>query len=408
VKVCLIHNFYQQPGGEDNVFRNEGSLLASHNHQIQEFTRHNNEILHYKGFQRITLAGKTTYNYQVKKAFRQFVKEFGPDVLHFHNTFPLISPAVYGVGKELNIPVVQTIHNYRFFCANGLFYREGKVCEDCFEKSFPWPAVAHACYRDFRLQSLTVAAMQAFHQHRNTWQKEIDAVITLTGFGKQKLLQAGFPAEKVHVKPNFVPVDPGYNGNKNNYGIFVGRLTPEKGVQTLLEAWRYLDKVPLKIVGDGPMEERLKQYAIEHSLKSVEFLGRLAREEGISLMKKARFLLFPSEWYETFGLVAAEAFACGTPVIASRLGAMGEIVKDGYSGLHFTPGNAEDLAAKVQWAREHLEEMQAMGKNARREYEEKYTAERNYEMLMGIYEKALEVKRKIEAGSRNPDKFIGM
>jgi len=392
MKICLIHNFYQLYGGEDHVYGVEKKLLTDHQHEVLEFTRHNDEIREFNGFQKAALIGTSTYNSRVKQAFRQFVKENRPDILHFHNTFPLISPAVYGVGKELNIPVVQSIHNYRFFCANGLFYREGNVCEDCFGKSFPWPAVTHRCYRNSRLQSFTVATMQAFHQQRKTWQKEIDVLIVLTEFGKQKLLQAGFPAEKIQVKPHFVNLDPGYSAKTREYALFVGRLSEEKGGETLLKSWRTVDDIPLKIIGDGPFLKKLRHDAAQMNLENVEFWGRKPPEEVTLAMQKALFLIVPSECYETFGLVAAEAFACGTPVIASRLGAMGEIVKDGYNGLHFTPGNAEDLAAKVQWAWEHREQIKEMGQKARKEYEARYTAERNYQLLMDIYQRVIDTK----------------
>jgi glycosyltransferase involved in cell wall biosynthesis len=394
VKVCLIHNFYQQPGGEDRVFYSEKALLENRGHQVFEFTRHNDEIRQYNPLQKIALIGKTIRNKAVRQELLEAVQAQQPEVLHFHNTFPLISPAAYDVGKALQIPVIQTVHNYRFFCAKGLFYRDNRVCEDCFGKRFPLPAIVHACYRDSRLQTFAVAAMQAYHQQQDTWQKQVDAFIALTEFGKEKLLQAGFPAEKVFVKPNFIYPDPGESIEKREGALFVGRLSREKGAETLLKAWEHLKTIPLNIAGDGPERENLQQFVQRNRIKSVIFLGGLSREEVFESMKKTKFLLFPSEWYEGLPMIIAEAYACGIPVIASRLGAMAEIVQEGKTGLLFTPGNAADLAAKVQWAGEHREEMGEMGKNARKEYEEKYTAEGNYEMLMAVYEKAREVKSK--------------
>lgn len=408
MRILLIHNFYQQPGGEDGVFRNEKALLQSHGHEVLEFTRHNDEIRGYSPLQKLKLFVDTSYNARLKKEFYEFVKRERPDILHFHNTFPLISPAAYSVGKALNIPVVQTLHNYRFLCANALFYRDGRVCEDCLGKAFPWPGLLHGCYRNSRLQTLPVSLMQALHRARKTWQLQIDALIALTEFGKQKLVQAGFSPEQVFVKPNFVDPDPGFSAERENYFIFMGRLSPEKGVNTLLRAWERLENIPLKIIGEGPLQAGLQNFSAERALKSVEFLGRLPRPEVLSRLRRAACLLLPSECYETFGLVAVEAFACGVPVIASRLGAMAEIVQEGRSGLLFTPGNAQDLAEKVRRAWENRDRMQQMGRNARAEYETKYTAARNYELLLAIYEKAIAVKSKIEAGSRNPDKFIGM
>jgi len=392
MRILLIHNFYQQPGGEDGVFRNEKALLQSRGHQVLEFTRHNDEIKSYSPLQKLKLFADTNYNARLKQEFLRFVKQAGPNILHFHNTFPLISPAAYSVGRELNIPVVQTLHNYRFLCANALFYRNGQVCEDCLGKSFPWPGLLHACYRNSRLQTLPVSLMQALHRARKTWQIQIDALIALTEFGKQKMVQAGFSPEQVFVKPNFVDPDPGDSPQRGDYFIFVGRLSQEKGVRALLRAWKFPENIPLKIIGDGPLQAELQKFAAQHSSKSVELLGRLPRPEMLSLLRGAACLLLPSECYETFGLVAVEAFACGVPVIASRLGAMAEIVQEGRTGLLFTPGNAQNLAEKVQWASSHPEQIKEMGRNARKEYESRYTAEQNYRILLEIYQRAGEIK----------------
>lgn len=388
MRILLIHNFYQQPGGEDRVFDSEKALLIARGHQVFEFTKHNDEIRQYNSLQKIALMGKTIVNKAVQRELLQAAQAQQPDILHFHNTFPLISPAAYSVGKTLNIPVVQTVHNYRFFCANGLFYRDSRVCEDCFGKRFPFPALIHACYRNSRLQTLPAAVMQAYHQRQKTWQKQVDAFIVLTEFGKEKFLQAGFPAEKVFVKPNFIDPDPGYSKEPREYALFVGRLSEEKGVETLLTSWQSLPEIPLHIIGEGPLSEKLRRAAAEKRSTKVEFWGRKPPEEVNAALRKTLFLVVPSECYETFGLAAAQAYACGVPVIASRLGAMAEIVQEGRTGLLFIPGNAEDLAAKVQWAWEHPREMQEMGRNARAEYETRYTAEQNYRILMEIYQRA--------------------
>lgn len=398
MRILLIHNFYQQPGGEDGVFRNEKALLERQGHEVREFTRHNDEIKGYSPLQKLKLFLNTAYNARLKREFLQFVKQAGPQILHFHNTFPLISPAAYSVGRELNIPVVQTLHNYRFLCANALFYRQGRVCEDCLGKVFPWPGLLHACYRNSRLQTLPVSLMQALHRARKTWPSQIDALIALTGFGREKMLQAGFSPEQVLVKPNFVDPDPGYSPQRGDYFIFVGRLSPEKGLHTLLRAWEGLPEVPLKIIGEGPLQGDLQHFAAQRSPASVEFWGRLPRPEMLSRLRGAACLVLPSECYETFGLVAAEAFACGVPVIASRLGAMGEIVQERRSGLLFAPGNAQELAEKVRWASSRPEQLKEMGGNARKEYETKYTAEQNYRILMEIYQRAGERIRDKRSG----------
>lgn len=231
--------------------------------------------------------------------------------------------------------------------------------------------------------------MLAFHRLLKTWQKQVDVYIALTEFARRKLIEGGLPEDKIVVKPNFVYPDPAVGNENGNFALYVGRVSHEKGVKTLLSAFEGKPNIHLKIAGSGPLLKEIK-----NNNSRIELLGQKDKEEVIQLMKDARFLVFPSEWYETFGRVAIEAFACGKPVIASRLGSMEEIIEDGRTGLHFNPGDPEDLAAKVEWAWSNPERMKEMGKEARREYELKYTAERNYEILMEIYKKAIETNRR--------------
>jgi glycosyltransferase involved in cell wall biosynthesis len=231
--------------------------------------------------------------------------------------------------------------------------------------------------------------MLAVHCWLKTWQEQVDSYITLTEFCKQKFIEGGLPSEKIHVKPNFVDRDPGLRKGNGHYALFVGRLSSEKGVWTMLLAWQGLGRIPLKIVGNGPLMSDVQVFLQKKKLESVEVLGHRTPADVALLMKGARFLLFPSEWYETFGLVAIEAFACGVPVIASRLGAMAEIVDEGQTGLLFNPGDPEDLADKVRWAVDHPDVMCCMGKSARGVYVERYTPEKNYQILLDIYERAI-------------------
>jgi glycosyltransferase involved in cell wall biosynthesis len=308
-----------------------------------------------------------------------------PQVVHFHNTFPLISPAAYYAVKAEGVPVVQTLHNYRLFCTNAYFFRDGSVCEDCFGKALPWPGVLHACYRDSRAASATVAAMLTSHRALQTWTKMVDTYIVLTEFERQKFIQGGLPAEKLTVKPHFVHPDPGVGEGSGHYALFIGRLSPEKGVDTLLSAWEYIkEEVCLKIVGDGPLAPRVAEVA--RRVPGVEWLGQQPLEEVYRLMGGAHVLVFPSELYETFGRVAIEAFAKGTPVVASRIGAVAEVVDHGRTGLHFRPGDPKDLAQRVEWALSHPVELARMRREARAEFEAKYTVDRNYQMIRRIYE----------------------
>ncbi|BDG26762.1 hypothetical protein TthSNM66_13980 [Thermus thermophilus] len=329
----------------------------------------------------------TLWNQEAHRRVREALRAHRPDLVHVHNTFPLASPAVVHAAKAEGVPVVMTLRNYRLLCVNALFFREGRVCEDCLGR-LPWRGVVHGCYRDSRLASLGVASMLALHRALGTWNL-VDRFIALTEFARRKFVEGGLPAEKIVVKPNFVHPDPGPGEGRGGYALFVGRLSPEKGVGTLLRAWGLLGgRVPLKVVGDGPLADEVQEAA--RRLPGVEWLGRKSPEEVYALMGEAAFLVFPSEWYETFGRVAIEAFAKGTPVVASRIGAVGEVTEDGRTGLHFRPGDPEDLAAKVEWLLAHPTELARMRREARAEYEAKYTAERNYQLLMEIYGQALE------------------
>jgi glycosyltransferase involved in cell wall biosynthesis len=312
-------------------------------------------------------------------------------VVHFHNTFPLISPAAYAACQRLGVPVVQTLHNFRLLCPNSLFFRDDHPCEDCLGKTPPWPAAAHACYRGSRQQTAVVATMLTAHRLRRTWQKDVNRYIALSEFSRHKFIAGGFPAAKVAVKPNFVDSIPRAFAIERCGFLTVGRLSVEKGVPTLLGAWdRQESPSRIRVVGDGPLWDDVAAVAARQP--KLHQLGRLSRDEVLTEMQAAIALVFPSECYENFPVSIAEAFASGLPVIASRHGAMAEIVRDGQTGLLFEPGNADDLVAKAQWASSHPHEMRQMGAAARLEYESKYTASHNYEQLMAIYRDAIASK----------------
>lgn len=383
MKILLIHNSYQQEGGEDVVFRAERNLLASAGHNVAVYARDNREIERYNWREKASLSHRAIWARDTFNEMRALLASDRPDVAHFHNTFPLISPSAYFACREYSVPVVQTLHNPRLLCPAATLFRNGAVCEDCSAAKTFWPAVLHGCYRHSHLQSAVVAAMLAAHRGFKTWAKLVDRYIACSAFFAQKFIESGLPASKVSVKPHFTARRYQENSAARDYAFFVGRLAPEKGVITLLKAWQLLGPLPLKIRGDGPLLPHVHS-AMEHS--RIEWLPRLCDSDLLSLFQRARFLVWPSEGlYETFGLVAVEAFACGVPVIASNVGAMAEIVSDGETGLHFKSGDAVDLAAKVAWAWNHADEMHAMGRAAHAEYESKYTPERNYQMLIKIY-----------------------
>jgi glycosyltransferase involved in cell wall biosynthesis len=278
-------------------------------------------------------------------------------------------------------------------CPAATLFREGNVCEECIGKFLPWPGVWHACYHNSHLHSAFVALLLTTHRFFGTWSKKIDRFIALTEFAETKFIEGGFPEEKFFISPNFLEPDPGKKNTLGDFVLFVGRLSPEKGLRVLLNAWKELSTIPLKIVGDGPMLNELEKLVKLTNPKQVELLGKKPHQNVLELMKKARLLIFPSTWYEGFPLTIIEAYACGLPVIASRLGSMEDIVVDGETGSLFEPGNPEDLAQKVKKLWDNDEKTRAIGEVARREYEQKYTAKQKYQSLMDIYEKTIDEYR---------------
>lgn len=384
-KILAVHNFYQQPGGEDQVFNAEIELLESKGHSVIKYTIHNDQI---KEMSRFTLAGTMLWNNSIYRKFRTLIQSEKPDIVHFHNTFPLISPAAYYAAKAEGAAVVQTLHNYRLLCLNSLFFREGQNCEDCLSKIIPWPGIVHSCYRGSRVASTAVATLLTVHRILGSWKRMIDVYITLSDFAKQKFIEGGIPEEKIMLKPNFLQMDYNMGTGQGGYALYVGRLSKEKGIDTLLAAWRQLNGfIPLKIVGDGPLADHVLKSVGQ--LKGIEWLGRQSREEVIELMKDALFLVFPSLCYEGFPMTIVEAFSVGLPVIASNLGSITTIIKSGESGLLFTPGDPNNLVSKVRWMLINRNSLFYMRANARKEFETKYTAEINYRMMMDIYQSAL-------------------
>jgi glycosyltransferase involved in cell wall biosynthesis len=363
-------------------------MLERAGHEVIAYRRSNWDAEAYNRIRLLGLAKRTVWASDSRRDFSELLRREKPDLVHVHNTFVMISPSIYSACHEAKVPVVQTLHNYRLLCLAANFFRDGKVCEQCLGASL-WPGVVHACYRRSYPASAVVAVMLTSHRLRHTWDREVAGFIALSEFARNKFIEGGLPREKIFVKPNFVSPDPGARTSPGDYALFVGRLSPRKRVDTVLAAWKRLPRsIPLHIVGDGSAREQLQAEALREGLTNVEFKGQLPREQTLAAINRARFLVFASEWYENFPVTIAESFACSTPVICSRLGAMQEIVSDGRTGLHFAPADAEDLAAKVEWAWIHPQQMREMGVQARAEYESKYTAEKNYPLLMEIYNRA--------------------
>lgn len=378
LKVLIAHNAYQQRGGEDSVVDSECELLRAHGHEVEVFRRHNDDV---EGMSKAALALQTVWSTESSQELLAQLDGFQPDVVHVHNTLPLISPSIYWAAHRRGLPVVQTLHNFRLMCPQAMFLRDGRVCEDCLGH-VPWKGVMRACYRGSRAQTAVLAASVTMHKAMGTYRDKVTRYIALNQFCRQKFVDGGLPANKVVIKPNFVE-DAGLpTWDDRQGGLFVGRLSTDKGVAVLLQA-QQLSGASMDVIGAGDLLEKVRQQLGHRAL------GFLSVAEIITKMRRASYLVVPSLWYENFPRTLVEAFSCGLPVIASRLGALAELVEDGKTGLLFEPGNAQDLAEKLSWAQANPQTMSQMGRNARLKYEQAYSPQTNYEQLLAIYQDAL-------------------
>ncbi len=391
MKIVIVHNTYQQPGGEDVAVAAESNLLERRGHTVIRYSRSNDEMAMMSAPRRLLMVKDMIHSEKSKREMLDLMRDERPDLVHVHNTFMMVSPSVFEACREAGIPVVQTLHNYRLLCPGWSLCREGKVCEECIESGL-WRGVWHGCYRDSRLMTAAVALMLQVHRMRGTWSHDVGGYVALTNFARDKFIEGGLPASRIGVKPNFLESDPGKRSSSGGFALFVGRLSAEKGAEVVLQAWQKLKgTMPLVIMGDGPLREPLESEAAARNLSNITFAGWRSRGEILSAMKSASLLITPSLWYEGFPMTVVEAFACGIPVICSRLGGLREIVEDGSTGLHFNPGDAEDLAGKLDLLWTQPSQLAAMGRAAREEYKRNYTAERNYELMMQIYARTMAV-----------------
>jgi glycosyltransferase involved in cell wall biosynthesis len=390
MRILIAHNFYRgaAPSGEDAVFRNECALLESHGAEVIRFERYNDDVDESTFAKKVKLALSGAWSRESYADLRRLIRQTSPDIAHFHNTFPLISPSAYAACRDERVPVVQTVHNYRLSCANGLLLRDGKPCELCVGR-WPFYALRYRCYRDSVLASGAQVWTMVSNRMRDTYNRLIDVFIVLTEFAAEKLRQGGVSSECIVVKPNALSEVPLEGRGTGGYALFVGRLGPEKGIKTLLDAWRDIPMYPLKIVGDGPLRAELEREA-SSSIPNVEFLGMRTKPAVFQLIRDAEFMLVPSVWYEGLPMVIVEAFACGTPVVASSIGGLAELVEEGETGVKFRPGDAGDLVRKVRGLRNDPEKLARMRSKARAVFLEHYTPDRNIERLLNIYDCARE------------------
>ncbi|NKB65057.1 MAG: glycosyltransferase [Gammaproteobacteria bacterium] len=384
MRILFVHNYYQRPGGEDVVVRNEMEVMAENGHQVWLLSETNTEISDFSS--KLEIALSLAWNKKFELKAKEVIREFQPDIVHVHNIFPMISPSVYDAAIEFNVPVIQTLHNYRVLCASATLLRKNRICEKCVHGTV-FNAILHKCYRGSRLGTTAVAFMIGIHRKRDTWNQKIDRVIVLTRFAKSKLSHL-FEQSKIAVKPNFLR-DPGkkVRDEKSNHLLFVGRLSEEKGVNLLVSLWRrYPNTLPeLRIVGDGPMLEELSK----ENLIGVKLHGYQEKEEIYEQMMEAKGLLFPSIWYEGFPMVILEAYALGLPVLGSNLGSMMNVIEHGKTGLLFDYADVDRAAESILNYMKDEERRKEMSNICRQHYEDNYTPEKNYEYLLKIYEEAI-------------------
>ncbi|MEE9403823.1 MAG: glycosyltransferase family 4 protein [Algisphaera sp.] len=384
MKILQCHNVYQQVGGEDSVVADERRMLESHGHTVVQYTRHNDEV---EKLSKLRLAAGTVWSRRTVREITELIARESPDIAHFHNTLPLMSPAVYSAAHRAGIPTVQTLHNYRFLCPKATFFRDDQLCEKCLPKRVKWPAIQHACYRDDRLASATVTAMLTIHGMRGTYHRDVDAYIACSPFTRDKMIEGGLPADRIHYKPNFEPSIPQVGRGDGGYALYLGRLSPEKGVTVLVDTWRRLPGRRLEVIGRGPQQDLVDALAAERPNDVVRHHW-VDDDELNRLLSGAALLVLPSMNYEGFPKVIVESFARGLPVVASNVGAMAAVIRDGENGRLARFGDAEDFARVIAQTLDDPAGLAQMRINARRDFEENYTADINHDLLMQVYDAA--------------------
>jgi len=387
MKILVIHNQYKSQGGEEAVVSAEIDLLREKGHQVVPFFA-SNEDLERGGFWGMIMRPfRLIWSWPAYLKVREIIRKEKPDLAHIHNTFFVLSPSVYYACHSEGLPVVQTLHNYRFVCPFGILYKDGQFCRQCLDKGIRM-SLGNACGTKSIAWRVSIYLVLKVHQMLGTFKKYITTYIALSDFSRRKFIEAGFAADRIRLKPNFINQDPGFTAIKEDFVLYAGRLSPEKGVDLLLGAWEKHRLPRLVIIGSGAQADEFSGYAAAHRL-NITFLGHQPTDVVLDHMKRASLAVIPSRCNENFPRTIVEAFSCGTPVIASNNGAIAEIVADGVTGILFKSGDADDLAGKVQSARADPAVMAQIARNARKAYEEKYTAQTNYQMLKGIYEETI-------------------
>lgn len=391
-RILFAHNSYQIQGGEDIVFNEEVRLLISSFRKENIIKKqYNNDSI--DGFlAKIKTISNLSFSKKEYSSLSKYLTGNNIDIAHIHNFFPLLTPSIFYACQDANVPVVHTLHNFRTLCPTATLMYNSKICERSLHESCWW-TVSKRVYRNSLIGTAVLAYMVEYHKRKGTWQTQVDRYIALTEFAKNKFIEGGFPSEKISVKPNFI-ADSHHGAEKiekqGGFALFVGRLSEEKGIDFLLEAWKNVN-YPLKIVGVGPLKEKVEKQSTNNPY--IDFLGPQNKETILPLMQNADFLIMASTWYEGFPMVLLEAFSNGTPALVSNIGGMAEIVSNGITGLHFEVGNSKSLTEKAEYLIQHPIETREMGENARLEYLQKYTPEINLEILLDIYRQTIREKK---------------
>jgi glycosyltransferase involved in cell wall biosynthesis len=390
MRILIVHNWYrsESPSGENRVVEEESRLLRAGGHEVHVHGPSSDDIATLDRTARATLPLRVVWSSASKRELTRAIERFRPDVVHLHNTFPLLSPSVLAATRAAGLPVVATLHNYRLVCPGGTLFRGGTVCHDCLAGS-TLPGVRHGCYRDSSVMTVPIALSIELHTRR--WQRSVDAFVALSTAQADIFTAAGFPADRMVVKPNFVPDRPHHprTGGRRHV-LCLGRLTVEKGIRVLRTAWSEHAPTggfrhPLVIAGAGPLDAEVRAWAAADP--SVEFLGQQSRAECSQLLDDAVAVVVPSVWEETFGLVVIEAKAAGVPAVASDHASFPELIDHGVDGLLVPANDAAALARAIASVDGDRVRAMALGAAARRSYEAHYTPERNLRLLEDLYER---------------------
>lgn len=389
--ILIVHNYYQVPGGEDSVVENEKKMLIDNKHNVYLYTRHNNEIKNKNIIAKLLLPFETIFSLKTYYDIKKIIKKRNIDLIHVHNTLPLISPSVYYIAYKYNIPIVQTVHNFRLLCPSATFTRNNNICEDCVEKGLIY-SIKYKCYRNSFIQSLISALNLKLHRILGTY-KKIDGYIALTQFNKLKLKNI-IDEDKIFVKPNFVKLDKcvGATSNRRNF-LFVGRIDELKGIKLLIDSWMEVENANLYIIGDGPIKEEIKALIIKNDIKNIFLLGFKTKEEVMKLMRETKALIVPSQWYEGFPMTIVEGLSQGTPIIAGNIGSLPSIIDNEVNGLIFKYNSKKDLINKINRINNDDKLLGKLSRNAFKTYEEKYTEMINYKLLNDIYVDVMRMKK---------------